>query len=83
MTSSFFLTELLKAEGEYKGMEVPREKEIASYYRLRQQLSKLGKEFKDFITKPKYIVPFLQPGRMVHVRLTQPFQLLLILDKSS
>ncbi|XP_065904897.1 exosome RNA helicase MTR4-like isoform X1 [Dysidea avara] len=51
----------------YNEMDVPREEEVATYYKLRQQLDKLGKEMQQFIVMPKYCVPFLQPGRMVKV----------------
>ena len=51
----------------YNEMDIPREEEVATYYKLRQQLDKLGKEMQQFIVMPKYCVPFLQPGRMVKV----------------
>ena len=43
------------------------ESSITNYYKLRQQLRKLGKELQHSITKPLYCVPFLQPGRVVQV----------------
>jgi ATP-dependent RNA helicase DOB1 len=61
------VSELLKSEEEYRKIVIPREEEVGTYYRLRTQLTALAKEFKSFITKPKYIIPFLQPGRMIHV----------------
>ena len=61
------ILELLKAEEEYRKIVIPREEEVASYYTLRTQLTALAKEFKAYVTKPKYIIPFLQPGRMIHV----------------
>jgi len=51
----------------YNEMTIPHEEDIATYYKLRQQLDKLGKEMQQFIVMPKYCVPFLQPGRMVKV----------------
>lgn len=57
----------MNAEKEYDDLKVPREEEIASYYDLRKQLTTFASEFRSFITKPKYIVPFLQPGRLLHV----------------
>merc|ERR1719309_1342573 len=49
-------------------MKVEKEQEVSSYGRLRDQLASLGQEFHTFLTKPQYIVPFLQPGRLVKVR---------------
>ena len=51
----------------YDELSIPREEEIASYYKLRQQLDRMGREMQTFIVSPKYCVPFLQPGRMVKV----------------
>jgi len=59
----------------YNEMTIPHEEEIATYYKLRQQLDKLGKEMHQFIVMPKYCVPFLQPGRMVKVGYLQKYQL--------
>jgi len=44
------------------------EAEVASYYRLRDQLQNLGIEFHSWLVKPQYLVPFLQPGRLVSVK---------------
>ena len=40
---------------------------MASYYKIRQQLDNLSKELLSFIQKPQYLLPFLQPGRLVKV----------------
>ncbi|KAK0073851.1 hypothetical protein PV326_013002, partial [Microctonus aethiopoides] len=47
---------------------VENSNEISSYHDIRQQLDRLGVEFRHFLTKPEYIVPFLQPGRMAKVK---------------
>ena len=47
---------------------VPREAEVESYYKIRQTLRNLKEERHAFITKPLYIMPFLQPGRLVEVK---------------
>ena len=52
---------------ELKKCIIPQEEEIASYYVIRQQLANLRVGLHGFITKPQYIVPFLQAGRLVHV----------------
>jgi ATP-dependent RNA helicase DOB1 len=47
---------------------VANEDQVSSYYKLRQQLDHLSKELLTYIQKPQYILPFLQPGRLVHVK---------------
>ncbi|XP_038074593.1 exosome RNA helicase MTR4-like [Patiria miniata] len=59
---------LKRLENEYNQMEIPQEESVEAYYKIRQQLNKLGQEIKAFITKPKYALPFLQPGRLVKVK---------------
>merc|ERR1712059_111011 len=54
-------------EEKVKGLVFPME-EVTSYARLRDQLTSLGTEFHGWLTKPQYIVPFLQPGRLVRVK---------------
>ncbi len=44
------------------------EAEVTSYYRLREQLTNLGKQFQSWLVRPQYLVPFLQPGRLVSVK---------------
>ena len=44
------------------------EAEVASYFRLRDQLTNLGTEFHSWLVRPQYLVPFLQPGRLVSVK---------------
>jgi len=55
-------------EEKVASITVPMEEEVSSYARLRDQLSTLGQEFHTWLTKPQYIVPFLQPGRLVRVK---------------
>jgi len=55
-------------EEKVASITVPMEEEVSSYARLRDQLSSLGQEFHTWLTKPQYIVPFLQPGRLVRVK---------------
>jgi ATP-dependent RNA helicase DOB1 len=49
-------------------MEVEKEEEVSNYVRLRDQLIKLGEEFHGFLTDPKYIVRFMNPGRLIKVK---------------
>jgi len=55
-------------EEKVASITVPMEEEVSSYARLRDQLTTLGQEFHTWLTKPQYIVPFLQPGRLVRVK---------------
>uniref|UniRef100_W5MVR7 Exosome RNA helicase MTR4 n=1 Tax=Lepisosteus oculatus TaxID=7918 RepID=W5MVR7_LEPOC len=57
-----------KLEGLYNEIEIPNEESVVTYYKIRQQLAKLGKEIEEYIHKPKYCLPFLQPGRLVKVK---------------
>lgn len=61
-------TDMAKLEEMYNAIEIPNEESVVTYYKIRQQLAKLSKEIEEFIHKPKYCLPFLQPGRLVKVR---------------
>uniref|UniRef100_A0A8D2H309 Exosome RNA helicase MTR4 n=1 Tax=Urocitellus parryii TaxID=9999 RepID=A0A8D2H309_UROPR len=56
------------SEQQYNKIVIPNEESVVIYYKIRQQLAKLGKEIEDYIHKPKYCLPFLQPGRLVKVK---------------
>nr|CAB3266089.1 superkiller viralicidic activity 2-like 2 [Phallusia mammillata] len=55
-------------EKQYATLKIKDEDESMTYYRIRQQLNKLGMQLEEFIHMPKYCLPFLQPGRLVKVR---------------
>ncbi|XP_068429477.1 exosome RNA helicase MTR4 isoform X1 [Clinocottus analis] len=55
-------------EEQYHRIEIPNEESVFTYYKIRQQLAKLGNDIQEFIHKPKYCLPFLQPGRLVKVK---------------
>lgn len=59
---------LKKTEDHYNSIIVPNEDQVSSYYKIRQQLDNLSKELLTFIQKPQYLLPFLQPGRLVKVK---------------
>ncbi|XP_030883222.1 exosome RNA helicase MTR4 [Leptonychotes weddellii] len=56
------------SEEQYNKIVIPNEESVIIYYKIRQQLAKLGKEIEEYIHKPKYCLPFLQPGRLVKVK---------------
>ncbi|XP_042365773.1 exosome RNA helicase MTR4 [Plectropomus leopardus] len=57
-----------KYEEQYHSIEIPNEESVVTYFKIRQQLAKLGKDIQEFIHKPKFCLPFLQPGRLVKVK---------------
>jgi ATP-dependent RNA helicase DOB1 len=46
---------------------IDQEPLIAHYYQLRQQIENMRQQLAAFITSPKYILPFLNPGRLIRV----------------
>jgi ATP-dependent RNA helicase DOB1 len=56
---------------ELQNIQIDCEGQIASYYNIRQQLDKLGVQFRNYITKPNYLIPFLQPGRLVKIKIDE------------
>jgi len=60
--------ELEAAQQARDSIEVAQEEEVAQYYNLRQQAAKLGQDYVSIITNPHYSLPFLQPGRVIHVK---------------
>lgn len=52
----------------YENFAIKDEAGITSYHHIREQLDSLGKKYHEFYTNPQYLVPFLQPGRMVKVK---------------
>lgn len=51
----------------YSTMDVECEDQIAEYYNIRKELESLGVQFRIYITKSEYLIPFLQPGRLMKV----------------
>ncbi|XP_014098735.1 exosome RNA helicase MTR4 [Bactrocera oleae] len=54
-------------QNELAKLKISEEHSVASYHHIREQLDSYGKQFKRWITKPEYLVPFLQPGRLIKV----------------
>ena len=61
------LPELKGLEQKHNKTVIPNEDQVGSYYKIRQQLDHLAQELQSFIHKPQYILPYLQPGRLVRV----------------
>jgi ATP-dependent RNA helicase DOB1 len=60
-----------KVQDKQKQLEafyIKDEASINSYHHIREQLDSLAKQFHSYITNPQYLIPFLQPGRMVKVK---------------
>ena len=49
-------------------MLIDDEDNIAEYYDLRKQLDILNTDLRDVLNHPTYALPFLQPGRLVRVK---------------
>jgi len=54
----------------YNAVTVEKYDEISNYDHIRQQLDQLGTKFRSFLTQPEYLIPFLQPGRLIKVFFT-------------
>ena len=67
ISKTIFVTELKSLESDYTNMTIPNEDSVATYYKIRQQLDHLGREVQSYIHRPQYLLPYLQPGRLVYV----------------
>nr|XP_033341153.1 exosome RNA helicase MTR4 [Megalopta genalis] len=52
----------------YNAVDIDKYSQISSYHDIREQLDRLTNEFRSYLTKPEYLLPFLQPGRLVKVK---------------
>ena len=57
-----------KAAEDHDALTIPRESEVESYYKIKTTIENLKTERQSFMTRPNYIMPFLQPGRLVQVK---------------
>ncbi|GAN05553.1 ATP dependent RNA helicase [Mucor ambiguus] len=60
--------ELAQLEQEKKDMVVENEEEIAAYYDIRKQIDTYTQDVRDVMNHPTYALPFLQPGRLAHIK---------------
>jgi ATP-dependent RNA helicase DOB1 len=65
--SIFEFLELQTYEQQYDAIKIENEDDIARYYKLKKKLELVQDQMSTIINEPKYILPFLQPGRLVTV----------------
>ncbi|CAF3341526.1 unnamed protein product, partial [Rotaria sp. Silwood2] len=58
---------LQTCEQQYDLIKIENEEEIARYYKLKKKLELVQDQIAIMINEPKYLLPFLQPGRLVTV----------------
>jgi len=63
----YFFVGVKKLSLEKNKIVINNEFDVRSYFLIRQQLEDLGKQYHSFITDPKNLVPFCNPGRLVKV----------------
>ncbi|CAG9767648.1 unnamed protein product [Ceutorhynchus assimilis] len=56
-----------KKKDEFDAIEVKNLDLVTTYYGIRKELDLLSKDYKAFINKPEYLIPFMQPGRLVKI----------------
>jgi hypothetical protein len=66
--------ELKICEQQYESIQIEHEDEVARYYKLKKKLDLVQDQMSIMMNEPKYLLPFLQPGRLVTVcYLKRPF----------
>lgn len=59
------LQDVLQADCD--AVQVADEEQVSSYLELQQQLGQAHKDIRAIVNQPRYILPFLQPGRLVSI----------------
>jgi ATP-dependent RNA helicase DOB1 len=62
------ILELKTCEQQYESIKIENEEEVARYYKLKKKLETVQGQMSVMMNEPKYLLPFLQPGRLVTVR---------------
>jgi ATP-dependent RNA helicase DOB1 len=62
-----FHLELKICEEQYESIKIENEEEVARYYKLKKKLELVQEQMSLMMNEPKYLLPFLQPGRLVTV----------------
>ncbi|KAL1498076.1 hypothetical protein ABEB36_008933 [Hypothenemus hampei] len=52
----------------FNSFQIKLEDQIATYYVIRRELDTLGVQFRSFITKSQYLIPYMHPGRLVKIK---------------
>ncbi|KAJ5655436.1 rRNA-processing arch domain-containing protein [Penicillium longicatenatum] len=60
--------ELKELDEKKANMNIEDEGTIREYYELRKQLDQFSEDVRAVITHPNYILPFIQAGRLVHIK---------------
>ncbi|CAO3593991.1 unnamed protein product [Absidia cylindrospora] len=63
-----FEKQLLELEQKKNDIIIENEDDIKSYYECRQQIDVYAENIREVITHPTYCLPFMQPGRLVHIK---------------
>ncbi|KAI9091124.1 rRNA-processing arch domain-containing protein [Phlyctochytrium arcticum] len=53
-------------------LEIPNEQAVSEYFNIRTQLDQYNKDIRDVLNHPQHCLAFLQPGRLVRVRMDPP-----------
>ncbi|EEC69090.1 hypothetical protein OsI_37983 [Oryza sativa Indica Group] len=69
-------------ELERNSMIIEEEENLKSYYDLLQQYKNLKKDVRDIVHSPKYVLPFLQPGRLARVQYSTDEQSTFSIDEN-
>lgn len=60
---------MVSLEAEQDSIKVEDEKNISDYIKIKTQITNLSKDFLRYLTIPHYIIPFMNSGRLLKVRL--------------
>lgn len=62
------IIELQTCEQQYDSIKIENEEEVARYYKLKKKVEQVQDQMAVMINEPKYLLSYLQPGRLVTVR---------------
>ncbi|XP_066592438.1 exosome RNA helicase MTR4 [Prorops nasuta] len=62
------VSQVKELQSTYDTVSIDKYNQISTYHDIREQLDSLSSEFRTFLTKPEYLLPFLQPGRLVKIK---------------
>lgn len=59
--------ELKNCEQQCEAIKIENEDEVSRYYKLKKNLEQVQEKMMSLMNEPKYLLQFLQPGRLVTV----------------